>query len=78
MALKQMTEFVHRQATVLAFGVVLVPTVAFVGLAAAGIVMKRPTSGDIAASGHQRHVSSTRPDSKKRDVLYGTEIPHFC
>jgi len=53
MALKQMTQFVHQQATVMAFAdVFLMLTVVFVGLAAAGIVMKRPAPVDTAASGH--------------------------
>jgi DHA2 family multidrug resistance protein len=53
MALKQMTQFVHQQATVMAFAdVFLMLTVVFVGLAAAGIVMKRPAPVDTTASGH--------------------------
>jgi DHA2 family multidrug resistance protein len=43
MALKQLTQFVHQQATTMAFAdVFFVLTVVFVVLAATGFVMKRP------------------------------------
>jgi DHA2 family multidrug resistance protein len=53
MALKQLTAFVHQQATVMAFAdVFLMLTVVYVVLAAAGIVMKRPAPVAAGAGGH--------------------------
>jgi DHA2 family multidrug resistance protein len=53
MALKQLTQFVHQQATVMAFAdVFLMLTVVFAVLAVAGLVMKRPASVAGGAGGH--------------------------
>ena len=53
MALKQLTQMVHQQATVMAFAdVFLVLTVVYVVLAVAGIVMKRPAPVAPGAGGH--------------------------
>jgi len=53
MALKQLTQFVHQQATVMAFAdVFLMLTVVFVAIAAAGVVMKRPAAANTAGGGH--------------------------
>ncbi len=53
MALKQLTQFVHQQAAVMAFAdVFLMLTVVFAVLAAAGVLMKRPAPVDAGASGH--------------------------
>jgi MFS transporter, DHA2 family, multidrug resistance protein len=53
MALKQLTQLVHQQATVMAFAdVFLLLTIVFVGLAAAGLVMKRPAPVAGGAGGH--------------------------
>jgi len=53
MALKQLTQLVHQQATVMAFAdVFLMLTVAFVAIAAAGLVMRRPAPTNTAAGGH--------------------------
>jgi len=53
MAIKQLTAFVHQQATVMAFAdVFLMLTVVYVVLAAAGIVMKRPAPVGAGAGGH--------------------------
>ena len=53
MALKQLTQLVHQQATVMAFAdVFLMLTVVFAVLAAAGLVMKRPAPVGGAAGGH--------------------------
>ena len=53
MALKQMTAFVHQQATVMAFAdVFLMLTVVYVVLAGAGFVMKRPAPVAPGAGGH--------------------------
>jgi DHA2 family multidrug resistance protein len=52
-ALKQMSMIVHRQGVVMGFAdVFLVLTVAFVALAALGIVMKRPAAPAGAGAGH--------------------------
>jgi DHA2 family multidrug resistance protein len=53
MALKQMNGLVHRQAVVMSFAdVFLMLTVLFVGLAAFGIIMKRPAPLGAGAGGH--------------------------
>ena len=53
MALKQLTQFVHQQATVMAFAdVFLMLTVVFAVLAVAGLVMKRPAPAGGAVGGH--------------------------
>ena len=53
MALKQLTQFVHQQATVMAFAdVFFMLTVVFVALATVGIVMKRPAPVAPGAGGH--------------------------
>ncbi len=53
MAVKQLTQLVHQQATVMAFAdVFLMLTVAFVAIAAAGVVMKRPAPVAAGAGGH--------------------------
>ncbi len=53
MALKQLTQIVHRQAVVMAFAdVFLLLTVLFVGLAAMAVVIKRPTSAPVGGGGH--------------------------
>ena len=53
MALKQLTQYVHQQATVMAFAdVFLMLTVVFAVLAVAGLVMKRPAPVGGGAGGH--------------------------
>jgi DHA2 family multidrug resistance protein len=53
MALKQLTQYVHQQATVMAFAdVFLMLTVVFAVLAVAGLVMKRPAPVAGGAGGH--------------------------
>ena len=53
MALKQLTLFVHQQATVMGFADVFVLlTVLFVGIAVSGLVMKRPVPVAAGAGGH--------------------------
>jgi len=53
MALKQLTQLVHQQATVMAFAdVFLLLTIAFAGLAVAALVMKRPAPVQPGAGGH--------------------------
>jgi DHA2 family multidrug resistance protein len=53
MALKQLTLFVHQQATVMGFADVFVLlTVLFVGIAVSGLVMKRPAPVAAGAGGH--------------------------
>jgi DHA2 family multidrug resistance protein len=53
MALKQLTQFVHQQAAVMAFAdVFLMMTVVFVVLAAGGLAMKRPAPVAPGAGGH--------------------------
>jgi DHA2 family multidrug resistance protein len=53
MALKQLTQFVHQQATVMAFADVFwLLTAVFVGLAALGFIMRRPTPASAGAGGH--------------------------
>src|SRR5499433_434546 len=53
MALKQLTQLVHQQATVMAFADVFQPpTIAFAGLAVAALVMKRPAPVQPGAGGH--------------------------
>jgi DHA2 family multidrug resistance protein len=53
MAIKQLTAFVHQQATVMAFAdVFLILAIVYVVLAAAGIVMKRPAPVAAGSGGH--------------------------
>jgi MFS transporter, DHA2 family, multidrug resistance protein len=53
MAIKQLTQLVHQQATVMAFAdVFLTLTAIYVALAVAGIVMKRPAPVAAGAGGH--------------------------
>jgi DHA2 family multidrug resistance protein len=53
MALRQMSGLVHRQAVVMSFAdVFLMLTVLFIGLAAFGIIMKRPAPLGAGAGGH--------------------------
>src|SRR5215467_3475643 len=53
MALKQLTQFVHQQAVVMAFAdVFLMLTVVFVALAVGGLAMKRPAAPAGGAGGH--------------------------
>jgi DHA2 family multidrug resistance protein len=53
MALKQLTQLVHQQATVMAFAdVFLMLTAGFVAIAVAGVVMKRPAQANTATGGH--------------------------
>src|SRR5690348_5925580 len=53
MALKQLTQLVHQQATVMAFAdVFLVLAIVYVVLAVAGIIMKRPAPVAPGAGGH--------------------------
>jgi len=53
MALKQLTQFVHQQAAVMAFAdVFLILTVVFVAIAAGGLAMKRPAAPAAGAGGH--------------------------
>jgi len=53
MALKQLTQFVHQQAAVMAFAdVFLMLTVVFVAIAVGGLAMKRPAAPAAGAGGH--------------------------
>src|SRR5689334_204816 len=53
MALKQLTQFVHQQAAVMAFAdVFLILTVVFVAIAVGGLAMKRPAAPAAGAGGH--------------------------
>ena len=53
MALKQLSQLVRQQATVMAFSdVFLILTALFVGLSALGILMKRPPAAPQTAGGH--------------------------
>jgi MFS transporter, DHA2 family, multidrug resistance protein len=53
MALKQLTQFVHQQAAVMAYAdVFLVLTVVFVAIAVGGLAMKRPAAPAAGAGGH--------------------------
>ncbi len=53
MAVKQLTQIVHQQATVMAFAdVFLILTVVFVAIAVGGLVMKRPAAPAGGGGGH--------------------------